>query len=168
MIITEEVNNLNELAQRLKEADSGLDKIKVAVVGFVFDSDGRLILNRRGPGARDEVGKLQALGGSINQTDKNFREALLRELKEEGGSEATLRIDSFIGGQLNRALDKYTQEYLDWIILGYKVTLLSGELKNSEPDRSEGLEVNFMANFKEEDLSRTTAKFIKLMLGENN
>ena len=166
MLFTDEVKNMNELIEKISELDTNLDKIKVAVVCFVFDKNNNLILNRRGPGARDEIGKLQALGGSVNSQDIDFRDALKRELKEEGGSSSTVIIDSFIGAQIDGKVDKHTGEYIDWIILGYKGILVDGELINAEPDRCVGLEKNSMENFLKDDLSITAYNFIKKMLNE--
>lgn len=159
MLFTNEVMNMDELVSELEKFNLN-GKIKVAVVCFIFDKAGRLILNRRGPGARDEIGKLQALGGGVNSSDENFRASLVRELKEEGGEEAVITIDSFIGAQEDGKVDKHTGEYINWIILGYKGILESGELINAEPERSIGFEKDEPQNFKKEDLSITAYNFI--------
>lgn len=164
MLFTDEVKNMQELVEKLSDLDSEIDKIKVAVVCFIFDKNNNLILNRRGPGARDEIGKVQALGGSVNNSDADFREAILREIKEEGGSDAVVRIDSFIGAQLDGKVDKHTGEFINWVILAYKGTLVEGELINAEPDRSVGLEKNTMEKFLNDDLSVTAYNFIKHMI----
>ena len=78
MIFKDEVRNVDELVAKLIDSDS-LKKIKVAVVCFIFNKQGQVILNRRGPGARDDVGKLQAVGGSVNKSDADFLSALKRE-----------------------------------------------------------------------------------------
>lgn len=164
MLFTDEVKNMQELVEKLSDLNSDIDKIKVAVVCFIFDKNNNLILNRRGPGARDEIGKVQALGGSVNNSDVNFREAILREIKEEGGSDAVVRIDSFVGAQLDGKVDKHTGEFINWVILAYKGTLVEGELINAEPDRSVGLEKNTMEKFLNDDLSVTAYNFIKHMI----
>ncbi len=162
MLFTEEVFNMEELMEKLVPYNIE-HKVKVAVVCFIFDSEGKLILNRRGPGARDEIGRLQALGGSVNQSDADFHSALKRELEEEAGSSSTIKIDYFIGAQLDEKFDNDLGEIVDWIILGYRGVLVSGELINSEPERSVGFERAFMQEFKKEELSTTAYNFIEIL-----
>lgn len=163
MLFREEVNNLEELVNRLSRFDQDFGKIKACVICFVFDKDNNLILNRRGPGARDEVGMLQAIGGSVNHNDENFRSAVMRELKEEAGN-AEFEVSDFLGAVLNPAVDKTTGDLINWIILGYKGKLVTGEVENMEPDRCIGFEKAKMDEFKTEEISRSTYKFIQDML----
>ncbi len=165
MLFTDEVENMEQLIDKLSTYDD-LGKIKVAVVCFLFNKSGNLVLHRRGPGARDEVGKLQAIGGSVNRQDENFRAALHRELREEAGTEATIRIDDFIGAQIDGKVDRHTGEFVNWIILGYKGKITNGELINMEPERCIGFERNRIEDFKKEDLSTTAYNFIQAILNE--
>lgn len=165
MIFTDEVTNMDELITTIENIPN-LEKIKVGVACFIFDKSNQLILNRRGPGARDEIGKLQAIGGSINVDDANFREALKREIAEEAGRDCVVEINSFIGAQLDSKVDKYSKEYINWIILGYRGTLVSGELENMEPENCICFEKDYMENFKKEELSNTAYNFIQKMLND--
>lgn len=164
MIFTDEVKDMNELIDKLATLDLKLDKIKVAAVCFIFDKDGNLILHRRGPGARDAVGKLQAIGGSVNGSDVDFRAALSRELKEEAGKKAVINVDGFVGALIDGKVDRYSGEYVDWIILAYYGTLEGGELINSEPERCIGFEKAPLEGFSQEDLSETAKIFIKQLI----
>lgn len=164
MLFVDEVNNMDELIDKISELDEDIEEVKVAVVCFIFDSNGKLTLHRRGPGARDEIGKLLAIGGSVNGTDASFRDALARELKEEAGDKAEIRIDDFIGAQLDGKVDRHTGKFINWIILGYTGTIISGELVNSEPDRCVGFEKAYMEEFREEELSTTAFNFIKQLI----
>ena len=168
MLFKDEVENMEQLIDTLTSLEGldALEQVKVAVVGFIFDKSGNLVLHRRGPGARDEIGKLQALGGSVNGGDGDFRNALIRELAVECGSEAKFDIQSFIGAQLDGKVDGHTHSYVNWIILGYKVNHISGELINNEPDRCVGFEKAPMANFDLTECSTTAANFIKEMLNK--
>lgn len=165
MLFTDEVKTMDELVEKLSEVDN-LGKVKVAVVCFIFDKQDNLILHRRGAGARDEVGKLQAIGGSVNGRDANFRDALERELREEAGTNCSIRIDEFIGAQLDSKFDKQVGSFVDWVILAYKGKVTSGELENMEPDRCVGFEKDDMSNFSKDDLSITAYNFIQKMLSE--
>lgn len=165
MLFTDEVKNMQELVEKLSVVEN-IGKIKVAVVCFIFDKNDHLILHRRGPGARDEIGKLQAIGGSVNKNDLDFRDSLMRELKEEAGSNGVVEITNFIGAQLDGKVDKHTGEFVNWVILGYKGLLVEGELENMEPERCIGFEKNYIEDFKQEDLSVTAYNFIQKMLSD--
>lgn len=166
MLFTDEVLDMDELIDKLTELD-GIDQIKVGVVCFIFDQKGNLILHRRGPGARDEVGKLLAIGGSVNNTDFTFRDAMERELREECGENAVISVDDFLGAQLDGKIDNTTGTFVNWIILGYKGKLVSGDLINNEPDRCIGFEKNTMDNFLTDEVSTTAKNFIKYMMEKN-
>lgn len=168
MLFKNEVKNMEELIDTLSEIEEldDLEQVKVAVVGFIFDKNGNLVLHRRGPGARDEIGKLQALGGSVNSGDGDFRNALVRELSEECGGEANFEIKDFIGAQLDGKVDGHSRTFINWIILGYRVDHLSGELINNEPDRCVGFEKAPMNQFDLSECSKTAANFIKEMLNK--
>ena len=167
MLFTDEVKDMQELVDKLSEFDQDFGKVKVAVVCFVFDKNNNVILNRRGPGARDEVGKLQAIGGSVNKTDGNFRDSVLRELREEAGTNLQVKVGRFLGAQLDGKIDNHTGEYVNWIILGYKGVILDGEVENMEPDRCIGFERGPLDSFKKDDLSLTAFNFIQRMMNNN-
>ena len=97
ILFHDEVRTKEELINKITSlADAPeLNDVKIGVICFIFDKDGKVVLNRRGAGARDDIGKLQALGGSINDSDPDdFRQSMMRELKEEAGVTDT-SIDSF-------------------------------------------------------------------------
>lgn len=165
MLFTDEVTNIQELLNKINELNMDIeDGIKVAVVCFVFDCDGKLILQRRGKGARDDVDKLCAIGGSANMSDANFRESLLREIREEGGEAANVEIDKFIGAIHKNSYDKNSGSFNDWIILSYMGTLKSGEFVNSEPDRCSGFVSQYMEDFDPDELTMTAKVCIPYLI----
>lgn len=165
MLFTDEVTNIQELLNKINELNIDIeDGIKVAVVCFIFDSEGKLILQRRGKGARDDVDKLCAIGGSANMSDANFRESLLREIREEGGTEAEVQIDKFIGAIHKKGFDKNSGTFNDWIILSYMGTLKSGEFINTEPERCSGFERKFMEEYDRDELVLTAKVCIDYLL----
>lgn len=159
MIFKDEVRNVDELVAKLIDIDS-LKKIKVAVVCFIFNKQGQVILNRRGPGARDDVGKLQAVGGSVNKSDTDFLSALKREVLEETGNN-NIKFGKFIGAYHDRKMDNETKEMVDWIILGYIGILESGSLINVEENRSVDFETFNLNDINPDELSVSTYEFIK-------
>lgn len=139
MLFREEVTNMQELINHILDG-TNFDKFKVSVVCLLFDDEGKLILHRRGPGARDEIGKLLAIGGSFNNSDGTFRNAMKRELLEEAGNKANIELGDFIGCIVDSKVDNTNGELTNWAILGYKGKLVSGELVNMEPERCVGFE----------------------------
>lgn len=167
MLFKDEVKDIRGLAGKLKELGMN-EKVKICVMCFLFDKNNKLILTRRGPGARDEVGMLQAIGGSINASDLSLRDSLKRELREEAGNSASIKIHQFIGAIKNQAYDKNSEELVDWILLAYTGTLESGELINSEPDRCVCFEKKDLFDYKEEDVSKTTWFFMDELKNQIN
>lgn len=163
MLFTDEVETMDELVRKLKDNES-LHKIKVAVVCFLVEPDGKWTLHRRGAAARDNQGKLQALGGSYNVSDGTFRDALKRELVEEIGDKAVVENIRFLAAQLNTQFDTHKGEECDWVILAYLGDHVSGEYINMEPERCVGLESALPQDFKDEDLSTSPRNFIKFYL----
>lgn len=159
MIFKDEVRNVDELVAKLIDIDS-LKKIKVAVICFIFNKKCQVILNRRGPGARDDVGKLQAVGGSVNKSDADFLSALKREILEETGNN-DIKISKFIGAYHDRKMDNETKEVVDWIILGYIGILENGSLINVEKSHSIDFETFNINDINPEELSLSTYEFIK-------
>lgn len=164
MLFTDEVATMQDLINKLSGFEQDFGKIKAAVVCFIFDKNGNLVLHRRGPGARDEIGKLQAIGGSVNKNDVDLRDSLARELREEAGANCEIKITGFVGAQLDGKVDKTTGEFVNWIILAYQGQIINGELENLEPERCVGFERAPLDGFKREDLSDTAYNFIQAML----
>ena len=161
ILFHDEVKNLDELVDKIQSLENPptLNDVKIGVICFIFDKDGKVVLNRRGPGARDDVGKLQALGGSINETDPDFRESMKRELKEEAGVDDT-EVGKFIGAIVDTKYDKNAMKVIDWIILAYVGHQGEEEIKNMEPERCIGIEHLELENVDYNDLGETAASFL--------
>lgn len=163
MLFKDEVYDVKDLVEKIIDNEK-LKKIKIAVICFLFDKDNNVLLNRRGPGARDEVGKIQAFGGSVNQEDESFIDALKREIEEETGLTDVDNF-SFIGAYLDRKVDNETKEIIDWIILGYKATVLYGDVIIRENDKSMSFIKCKIDEIDVEELSTSTYEFIKEIRG---
>ena len=162
MIFTDEVEDTKELIYKLVD-NKKLNKIKICVICFLFDPEGKLVLHLRGPAARDEVGKYEAIGGSVNRKDNTFRDAMKRELIEEAGVKAKFEIGNFIGAIDNEKEDLHTGETINWIILAYK-GIYEGELINMEPTRCIRFEHREMTDYKEEELSSSCYEILKYLI----
>ena len=65
----------------------GIDYVGVFVTGICHDGNGKILYRRRGPGARDEVGKWDpGVGGALDHGE-TIEECLKREMREEIGTE---------------------------------------------------------------------------------
>lgn len=62
------------------------DNTQLGVIIHIEDSNGLILLQKRGSKARDEIGLLEEIGGKVEKTDNSFKEAIIRELKEEIGT----------------------------------------------------------------------------------
>lgn len=161
IIFRDEVKDFDELINKLSTMENlpSLNEVKVGVICFIFDKDGNVVMNRRGPGARDDVGKLQALGGSVNDKDLNFRDSMKRELKEEAGVD-DVNITNFVGAIIDSKYDRNSNKMIDWIILCYKGIVGNQELVNMEPERCIGFERINPDKVDYSDMGDTAASFL--------
>lgn len=60
----------------------GIDYIGVGSGALVFDNKGRVLISKRGKKSRNEVGKWEFPGGSV-EFGENCEDAIVREIKEE-------------------------------------------------------------------------------------
>src|SRR5699024_3176477 len=104
-LFSDEVKNMDELKQKLKNNRNIPKEYEVAVIVYAFDKDNKIIFQRRGPGCRDERFKLETIGGRVKQNDIDFRSALQREIVEEVGSDADIEIKEFITSTFAKTYD---------------------------------------------------------------
>lgn len=162
-LFSDEVRNMKELAQILQDKNEVPKEYKVAVIVFAFDKNNKIILQRRGPGCRDERFKLEGIGGGVKSTDSDFRSALHREITEEVGKNAQISIDTFITAIGEKTLDLRDNQEKYWILLAYKGTLQDGKLEVAEPDKNLGYERYDLNNVDENELSIAAKKFYQIM-----
>ena len=93
----------------------------------------------------------------------DFRDAMMRELREEADVRDNVTLDAFLGAYLDGKIDHHTGDFVNWIILGYRGTLTSGELKNNEPDRCVGFEKFTLEALPYNEIGVTATKFLKMM-----
>jgi len=110
------------------------------MIALITDKEGKIILQRRGPESRDENYMLEDIGGALEISDKNIREGLKREIKEEVGDIAKVVVDKFIGGFLNTKHDNRIDEDINWLFMVYKCNYIDGELKIKEKGKCLGYE----------------------------
>lgn len=70
----------------MKKMKRGVDYIGVGVGAAIFNSDGKLFITKRGDKAKNERGKWEIPGGSV-EFGETFEQAIKREMREEVGVE---------------------------------------------------------------------------------
>lgn len=107
---------------------AGKDYIGVGVGAFIFDDAGKLLLTRRGPLAKNEVGAWIVPGGTVD-FGETLSEATLREVREELGIEIEL-------GEQFRCYDHILpKENQHWVATAFFAKIVSGEPRILEPGK---------------------------------
>ena len=88
-LFSKEVKDMSELNEVLKNNNEVSKEYEVAVIVYAFDSENKIVFQRRGLGCRDEQLKLETIGGRVKKSDIDFRTALQREIEEEIGTRKT-------------------------------------------------------------------------------
>ena len=106
----------------------GVDFIGVGVGAIIVADDGRLLLSRRGPKARNERGLWEFPGGSV-EFGERLGDALKREMREEYDVEIEV-------GELLGVVDHIlSDEGQHWVSPTFICRLTSGEPVIREPDK---------------------------------
>ena len=157
-LINEPENN-DELKRLLLDEQIELPEYRTAVIALFMDSNDNILLQRRGPKSRDEVGKLEDIGGAVEERDFSFRDALHREIIEEVGEGIGYSIDKYVGACLVYKYDSRTDRNVNWLFLLYKCTYVDGELKINEPGKCLGYEFYKMDELPIDEVAKTTLDF---------
>lgn len=102
---------------------------KLAVIAHIKDINGKILLQQRGPKASDENGLFQDISGKVEEYDYSFRDAIIRELKEEIGNEAEINIKASIG------IYHLYKNNINWLFIVFDCVYQDGELKIMEPEK---------------------------------
>ena len=166
--INNDINNIDELNFYLKENNIKVPEYRPAVIALFVDNNGRILLQRRGPKSRDEVGKLEDIGGAVENGDKSFIDAMHREITEEVGNSINYTLDKLIGGCLINKYDSRTNSYVNWFFLLYKCTYIDGELLINEPGKCLGYEFYKYNELPVEEVANTTMDFWRYYYNEKD
>jgi len=106
----------------------GIDYIGVGAGAMIFNSGGKVFLAQRGPKARNESGKWDFPGGSLEFGEK-AEDAIQREIKEEFG----INIEVL---QLLDVIDHIIpEENQHWVSRTFIARHLEGEPRILEPEK---------------------------------
>jgi len=109
----------------------GIDYIAVGVVFFCHDGKGNVLLNKRSDKSRDEQGKWDPGGGSMD-VEEEVTDTLKREIKEEYC--ANIINSEFLGFRDVHRLDRDGNK-THWIALDFKILVDRKKVKNGVPDK---------------------------------
>lgn len=159
-----------ELLKSLEGRSDYNPKSKIAVEALIFMPDGRLLLEKRGPACKDEIGKLEGVGGQVKGFN-DLLEALRWEIRQELGADAVgfkVSIDRLLEVRCVQfdevAADSATKQVVakrpqDWVVVSYLCRALEGTPIIGEEDKIEELvylTLDELYSMPEEKLSRST------------
>lgn len=106
----------------------GVDYIGVGAGAVIFDGEGKVFLAKRGPRAKNENGKWEFPGGSVEFGEK-IRDAIVREMKEEFG--ITVEPMELLG--VNDHLIPHERQH--WVSSSFICKIVSGTPAILEPGK---------------------------------
>ena len=162
-LFKQEVKDMKELKETLKNNNEISKDYKVAVIVYAFDEENRIIFQRRGQACRDERLKLETIGGTVKESDIDFREALHREIVEEVGDNAEIELEEFITATYATTFDDRYNKKQTWIYIIYKGKLNKGELQIKEPNKCLGYERYKIGEVNENELSNGAKEIYKIV-----
>lgn len=109
----------------------GIDHIGVTVTSVIHDGKGRILLMKRGKGARDEHGRWDICGGAL-EFGETIETALRREVLEELCT-TPLQIQFITAGEAHRT--NHDGHKTHWIWLLHAVRVNPDEVKIGEPHK---------------------------------
>lgn len=135
---------------------------KIGIIAHIENDKGEILLQQRGSNSRDYNFLYEDIGGKIEENDASFRDAIIREIKEEAGDDITISIDETIG--IYHRSNKET----NWVFIVFFVRYISGEFKIMERDKCLGYKF-----FTYEELMKSanvseSCKFLSKSIHENN
>lgn len=127
---------------------------KIGVIAHIEDELGNILLQQRGIKSRDENGLYEDVGGSLDNTDKDFKSAIIREMKEEMGDEANVEISNSIG------LYHVCKNDINWLFIIFYGKYIDGEIKIMEPDKCLGYKFFTYKESQDSDIVTESCKYL--------
>ena len=127
---------------------------KIGVIVHIEDELGNILLQQRGIKSRDENGLYEDVGGSLDNTDKNFKEAIIREMKEEMGEDAHVEISDSIG------IYHVCKKDINWVFIIFYGKYINGEIKIMEPDKCLGYKFFTYEEAQDSDIVTESCKYL--------
>lgn len=134
---------------------------KVGVIAHIENKNGEILLQQRGEKSRDENGMYEDIGGKFDSEDKNFKSAIIREIKEEAGNKLNLIFDNSIG------IYHCNKNNVNWIFIIYFVKYINGNIKIMEPDKCKNYHFFKYDEVMKSDLVTDSCKYLCKQIREN-
>lgn len=109
----------------------GIDHIGVTVASIIHDGNGKILLMKRGPKARDERGKWDVCGGAV-EFGESINDAIIREVNEEICTKP-IDIQFINAGDAHRTNHDGIKTH--WIWLLHAVLVDPNQVKIGEPHK---------------------------------
>lgn len=119
-----------KVASEKTDLRRGIDHIGVSIACIVHDGNGRILLMKRGPMARDEHGRWDVLGGAI-EFGESVEDAIHREAEEELCAKP-LEIEFLTAYDAHR---EHEGQPTHWIALVHAVRVNPDTVKIGEPHK---------------------------------
>lgn len=153
---TQPLQTVSALKSYLKERQYDAMGYRIAVEAMIFEPNGKVLLQVRGPDCRDEIGKLECLGGQVSGED--MIEVTIRRIRELVGEDVTVEVDEVLDVQPARFVEKHGPE--DWIVVAYLCRLISGQPRPMNPRKTAALkwlDLSELHAIDDAQLSRSTS-----------
>ena len=105
---------------------------KIGVIAHIEDERGKILLQQRGLKSRDENGLYEDVGGSVENSDVDFKSAIIREMQEEMGNDANIKLFDSTG------IYHCCKNNTNWIFVIFKGKYIDGNINIMEPEKCMG------------------------------
>ena len=126
---------MSKVAPKHIDSKRGVDHIGVSAVAIIHDGNGRILLQKRGPHARDEQGHWDITGGAI-EFGETLLDAIRREVKEELCTEA----QDIVYLTTYDAHREHNGQKTHWIAIVHLVRVDPASVRIGEPHKVSELE----------------------------
>lgn len=127
---------------------------KIGVIAHIEDKDGKILLQQRGIKSRDENGLYEDVGGSLDINDKDFKSAIIREMKEEMGDDANVVVSDSIG------IYHVYKKDINWVFIIFYGKYMDGKIKIMEPDKCLGYKFFTYEELLNSDIVTESCKYL--------
>ena len=105
---------------------------KIEVIIHIEDNNGKILLQQRGIKSRDENGLYEYVGGSVENSDLDFKSAIVREIKEKMGNDVLI--------DFSDSTDIYhlCKNNTNWLFVIFKGKYIDGNINIMEPEKCIG------------------------------
>lgn len=133
---------------------------KVGVIVHIEDENGKILLQQRAQKSRDENGLYEDVGGKLEKDDSSFKEAIIREMKEEMGDKADVILTE------PKGIYHVCKKDINWVFIIFFGRYNGGEIKVMEPDKCLGYKFFEFSETQNSELVTESCKYLIKSLKE--